>query len=255
MAKFDFKKLVDDSADKLKNSAQKAQETLKGFDLRKAADGAAAKGKNAADYLKRKTDAAVQVAAGAAKKTEETRGLITVDGAVKLMYMVMAVDGDMAEEELSQIQEIGGELDAAFAERQRETMDECTAMVKQLDTENYREELNDLVRDVIQESLHVPSATIPVKLLLWDLLAVAQSDNHYQEDEAKLIRYIARHLEVDKSIVPEMETASRALMAIENETAWLKTTDRPFGVVEPVMKELADRKAAIMQGVHDLMND
>lgn len=255
MAQFDFKKLVDDSADRLKNSAQKAQETLKGVDLKKAADGAAKKGKNAADYLKRKTDAAVQAVAGAAKKTEETRGLITVDGAVKLMYMVMAADGELAEEELSQIQEIGGELDAAFAEHRTETMEECTALVRQLDAENYREELNDLVRDVIQESLHVPGAAIPVKLLLWDLLAVAQSDNHYQEEEAKLIRYIARHLEVDKSIVPEMETASRALMAIENETAWLKTTDRPFGVVEPVMKELEGRKSAIMQGIHDLIND
>ena len=111
------------------------------------------------------------------------------------------------------------------------------------------------MRDVIRESWNVPGATIPVKLLLWDLLAVAQSDNRYQEEEAKLIRYIARHLEVDKSIVPEMENASRTLMAIENEITWLKATDRPFGTVEPVMNELSDRKVAIMQGVRDLIND
>ena len=255
MAKFDFKKLVGDSTDKLKNSAQKAQETVKGFDLKAAAKDAAAKGKDAAEYLRRKADETVQAVSRAAKKNEEVHGFITVDGAIKLMYMVMAADGDIAGEELSQIQEIGGELDAAFAEHGTETMTECTALVKKLDAENYREDLNDLVRDVIQESLNVPGATVPIKLLLWDLLAVAQSDNHYREEEAKLIRYIAKHLEVDKSIIPEMESASRAMIAIENEITWLKTTDRPFGTVEPVMDELIERKTTIMQGIRDLIND
>ena len=95
----------------------------------------------------------------------------------------------------------------------------------------------------------------PVKLLLWNLLVVAQSDSCYQEEEAKLIRYIARHLEIDKSIVPEMEHALRAMLAIENEMEWLKSTDRPFGTVEPVLTELAERKATIVQAVHDLIGD
>ena len=235
MAKFDLKKLVGDSSDKLKAGAQKAQETLKGI------SDAAAKGKEMAELRHR--------------KKEDVYGFITVDGAVKLMCMVMAADGDIADGELDQIREIRGELDPTFGEQQTDAVAESTALVKKLDAENYREDLNDLVRDVIRESWNVPGATIPVKLLLWDLLAVAQSDNRYQEEEAKLIRYIARHLEVDKSIVPEMENASGTLMAIENEIAWLKTTDRPFGMVEPVMNELSDRKVAIMQGVRDLIND
>ena len=56
MAKFDFKKLVNDSADKLKTGAQKAQEAVKEFDIRTAAGDVMTKGKDAAEYFKQKTD-------------------------------------------------------------------------------------------------------------------------------------------------------------------------------------------------------
>ena len=52
-----------------------------------------------------------------------------------------------------------------------------------------------------------------------------------------------------------MEHALRAMLAIENEMEWLKSTDRPFGTVEPVLTELAERKATIVQAVHDLIGD
>ena len=255
MAKFDFKKLVNDSADKLKTGAQKAQEAAKGFDIKTAAGDVVTKGKDAAEYFKQKTDETVQAVSQAVRKKEEVRGLITAQGAVKLMCMMMAADGDISQQELGQLQEIGKELDEHFPEYQGKVVEECTALVEKLDAENYREELNDVVRDVIQESLHASGATVPVKLLLWNLLVVAQSDSCYQEEEAKLIRYIARHLEIDKSIVPEMEHALRAMLAIENEMKWLKSTDRPFGTVEPVLTELAKRKATIVQAIHDLIGD
>lgn len=252
MAKFDFKKLVNDSADKLKTGAQKAQEAAKGFDIKTAAGDVVTKGKDAAEYFKQKTDETVQAVSQAVRKKEEVRGLITAQGAVKLMCMMMAADGDISQQELGQLQEIGKELDEHFPEYQGKVVEECTALVEKLDAENYREELNDVVRDVIQESLHAFGATVPVKLLLWNLLVVAQSDSCYQEEEAS---YIARHLEIDKSIVPEMEHALRAMLAIENEMKWLKSTDRPFGTVEPVLTELAKRKATIVQAIHDLIGD
>lgn len=255
MAKFDFKKMVNDSADKLKTGAQKAQEAVKGFDFKAAAGDVAAKGKDAAEYLKQKTDATVQAVSEAVRKKEEVHGMITSEGAIQLMCMVMAADGDISEKELSQIQEIGEKLDDSFSEHQGQTVEACTALVKKLDAENYQEELHDAVRDVIQSALNAPGATVPVKLLLWDLLVVAESDSTYQEEEAKLIRYIARHLEIDKSIVPEMEHSLRAVTAIENEMDWLKATNRPFGTVEPVLKDLAARKDTILQGVHDLISD
>lgn len=255
MAKFDFKKLVNDSADKLKNGAQKAQEAVKEFDIKTAAGDVMTKGKDAAEYFKQKTDETVQAVSQAVRKKEEVRGFITAQGAVKLMCMMMAADGDISKQELGQLQEIGNELDEHFPEYQGKVVEECTALVEKLDAENYREELYDVVRDVIQESLHASGATVPVKLLLWNLLVVAQSDSCYQEEEAKLIRYIARHLEIDKSIVPEMEHALRAMLAIENEMEWLKSTDRPFGTVEPVLTELAERKTTIVQAIHDLIGD
>ncbi len=255
MGKFDFKKMVNDSAGKLKTGAQKAQEAVKGFDFKAAAGDVAAKGKDAAEYLKQKTDATVQAVSEAVKKKEEVYGKITSEGAIELMCMVMAADGEISEQEISQLREIGEKLEDGFSEHQGQTVEASMALVKKLDGEDYQEELHDAVRDVIQRALNAPGATVPVKLLLWDLLVVAESDSAYQEEEAKLIRYIARHLEIDKSIIPEMEHSLRAVMAIEHEMDWLKATNRPFGTVEPVLKELADRKDTILQGVHNLMGD
>ena len=255
MGKFDFKKMVNDSAGKLKTGAQKAQEAVKGFDFKAAAGDVAAKGKDAAEYLKQKTDATVQAVSEAVKKKEEVHGKIPSEGAIELMCMVMAADGEISEQEISQLREIGEKLENGFSEHQDQTVEACTALVKKLDGEDYQEELHDAVWDVIQRALNAPGATVPVKLLLWDLLVVAESDSTYQEEEAKLIRYIARHLEIDKSIIPEMEHSLRAVMAIKNEMDWLKATNRPFGTVEPVLKELADRKDTILQGVHNLIGD
>ena len=255
MAKLNFKKLVNDSADKLKTGAQNAQKAVKGFDLKTVADDVVTKGKNAAEYLKQKTDETVQAVSEVVRKKEEVHGFITAEGAIELMCLVMAADGDVSAQELSQIQEIGKELDEHFSEYQKETVEKCTTLVEKLDAENYREELYDAVRDVIRESHDVSGATVPVKLLLWDLLVIAQSDNCYQEEEAKLIRYIARHLEIDKSIVPEMEHSLRAVLAVENEMDWLKNSDRVFGTVEPLLTELNDRKTTIIQAVHDLIGD
>ena len=53
----------------------------------------------------------------------------------------------------------------------------------------------------------------------------------------------------------EMEHTIRSLIAIENEEEWLKSTDRPYKVIEERINELADRKNTIMQGVNALIAD
>ena len=65
------------------------------------------KGKDAAEYFKQKTDETVQAVSQAVRKKEEAHGFITVQGAVKLMCMMMAADGDISKQELGQLQEIG----------------------------------------------------------------------------------------------------------------------------------------------------
>ena len=52
------------------------------------------------------------------------------------MCLVMAADRNVSAQELSQIQEIGKELDEHFSEYQKETVEKCTALVEKLDAEN-----------------------------------------------------------------------------------------------------------------------
>ena len=56
------------------------------------------------------------------------------------MCMMMAADGDISQQELGQLQEIGKELDEHFPEYQGKVVEECTALVEKLDAENYQEE-------------------------------------------------------------------------------------------------------------------
>ena len=52
-----------------------------------------------------------------------------------------------------------------------------------------------------------------------------------------------------------MEHTFSTLLAIEKEEEWLKSSDRPYKVIEERVKELQNRKNAIMQGVNALIMD
>ena len=51
-------------------------------------------------------------------------------------------------------------------------------------------------------------ATISSKLLVWDLLTVAFSDENYNDSERRLLKYIVRKLNLDKASFLEMESSS-----------------------------------------------
>ena len=49
---------------------------------------------------------------------------------------------------------------------------------------------------------------ITPKLLVWDLLTIAYSDESYDETERKLLKYIVRKLQIDKAVFLEWKAAS-----------------------------------------------
>lgn len=44
------------------------------------------------------------------------------------------------------------------------------------------------------------------------------------------------------------------MLDLEKELSWIKTTDRPYLVIEAMVNEIADRKDAVMQGVKSLIS-
>ena len=182
---------------------------------------------------------------------------VTVQGAMQIVYALMAVDGKVSPEEEERFLLIGNELDSEFPEHKEAIVNEFTTRIQDTgDKEEYYDLIHDYVSETIRNSKEDgKTAGIRGKLLYWDLLTVGCSDSVFSDEERRLLRYICRTLRIDKSVAMEMEHTIKTLMTIEREEEWLKDAERPFRLVEERLKELADRKQTIMQSIYALISD
>lgn len=180
---------------------------------------------------------------------------ISTRSALKIVYYLMAADGEILSSEEEKFDSIGRELDPFFADHKAELVQECRAqMEKTLDLEDYYDVLQDGVEEALRSSLTSADTFITPKLLVWDLLTIAYSDNAYDETERRLVKYVVRKTSIDKAVFLEMESSILTLMDIERELAWIKTTDKPYLTIEAIVNELVDRKNVVFESVKDLIS-
>ena len=255
MGAFDFKKHLEKATHTVKENLETLQDAVSDIDLSDSMQAVKEKSGNAIELLSRKAGETVTAISEAVQKVEIMNGCLTTKGALTLFYLLMAADHQIEESEILQFCEIGRELDTQFEVYQEELLLELKNLTKEFDEDEYFEDIRDCVKDTIEGSFNVRGATIPAKLFLWDLQVISFSDNNRTEEEDDLIRYIAKHLKVDKSVVSEMEETVRTLIAMEQEKDWLKSTNRPYEAVEAELNGLSNRSNAILQGVHMLINE
>ena len=183
-----------------------------------------------------------------------TVSAISTKSAIKIIYYMMAADGQIFHDEEEKFDAIGQELDPNFKEHKEQIVGECQAQLnKVIDPEDYYDTLQDGVEDALIRSRQTADTFITPKLLVWDLLTIAYSDESYDEAERKLLKYIVRKTNIDKTVFLEMESSILTLMDIEKELAWIKTTNKPYLTIEAMVNELADRKSVIFESVKDLI--
>lgn len=179
---------------------------------------------------------------------------ISVRSAIKIIYFLMAADGEIYHGEEEKFNLIGMELDPDFPNSRNQIVQECQAALdKVIDPEDYYDALQDGAEEALLSSQKTEGASISPKHLVWDLLSVAYSDEKYNDSERKFLKYVVRKLNIDKTIFLEMESSMLTLMDIEQELAWIKTTNRPYLEIESMVNELADRKNIIFESVLDLI--
>lgn len=179
---------------------------------------------------------------------------LSSDSALRIIYYVMAADGQFHKAEQRRFDEIGAELAPNFNTIRDPIVTACNAHIAQLiDPEDYFSILQEGISEAIQTGSNTPGASITPKILIWDLLTIAYSDGQYSDTERMLLKYVVRKLNVDKAVFLEMESSYLTLLDLENELAWVKTTDRPYLTIEAVVNEIADRKAAITDSIKDLL--
>lgn len=216
------------------------------------------------DLKKAGGDAVEQVKSVFAKK-EVPESAVNADGilnitsistksALKIVYFLMAADGEIFQSEEEKFNSIGKEIDPEFANLKENVVMECQASLdKVTDPDDYYYALEDGVEAALLSSKKTADTFITPKLLVWDLLTVAYSDESYSEVERKLVKFIVRKLNIDKAVFLEMESSLQTLMDLEKELAWIKTTNKPYLTIEAMVNEIADRKSVIFESVKDLI--
>lgn len=179
---------------------------------------------------------------------------ISTRNAIKIIYFLMAADGEIYHNEEEKFDAIGKELDLDFDASKAQIIQECQkSLDKVIDPEDYDHALQDGVEEALLTSKRTADTFITPKLLVWNLLTVAYSDEEYNEAERKLLKYIVRKLDIDKGEFLEMESSMQTLMALEKELTWIKKTSKPYLTIEAMVNEIADRKAVIFESVKDLI--
>ena len=286
MALFNLKKLkdtVEKSADGIKKSvsdaAEKMPDSAKNINISESMKDMAGKGQSMMDILKAKGD---ELVSSRKEKEDETKAAIknalrdkkggeavfSVRDALRIMYCMMLIDGNVSEEEEEKFCEIGLVCDQDFDACKKQLIDECNGVVQSesaqgidfvsiasVDSEEYYDQIHDYVGDLIKEENFYQTEGVRAKWLIWNLLAIAYSEGDYSTNERRLMRYIAKKSGVDNTVLLEMEHTFSTLIAIEKEEEWLKSSDRPYKVIEERVVELSNRKNAIMQGINALISD
>ena len=286
MALFDIKKIKDSvskSAGGIKktisDAAEKLPDSAKNINISESMKDMAEKGQNVMDSLKAKGD---ELASSRKEKADNTKAAIdaalsdkqsneavfSVRDALRIMYCLMLIDGSVSAEEEEKYSEIGLACDQDFDVYKKQLIDECVAVAQSEssqgvefisldseDSEEYYDQIHDYVGNLIKEESFYRTEGVRAKGLIWNLLAIAYSEGEYSASERRLIRYIAKKSGVNNTILLEMEHTFSTLMAIEKEEEWLKSSDRPYKVIEERVVELSNRKDTIMQGINALISD
>ena len=176
---------------------------------------------------------------------------------IRAFYYLMAVDGEVDGEELTKFDEISKEIDGVDFENYKDTLiEECTAQIAAAITD-------DEVFDVIQENLDTAlingagevSNGIPVRLLVWNMLAIAFANDDYSELEHKLILHVVRTCKMDRSVFLEMEILIKTAASVNKELAWIQTTNKTYTEIRPIVEELEKRQRIIVESARDLIED
>lgn len=179
---------------------------------------------------------------------------ISPANAVKVFYYLMAADGNIAEAEEEKFELIGNELDPKFEDHKESIVKVCKEQLdKVIDKADYYDTVQDGVEEALLVKQNLQDGFVTPKLLLWNLLTIAYSDDDYNEEERKIMKYIVRKLNIEKDVFLEMENSLLTISDLEKEINWIKTTDRQYTVIEAQVKEIEKRQQAIFESVKALI--
>ena len=183
--------------------------------------------------------------------------IIEKRNALKIFYYFLAIDGEVADDEIVKFEEIAQELDGENDSEYRiELMNECD---KQISTAIAGDELYDIIQESVDQIIHKQSDVctegVSRRLLIWNLYALSFSDGCLAEEEKRFIAHLGRILGVEKSVLLEMEQLVKTAMAVMNELNILNNSTRPYSEIKPLAEEIEHRKMVLVKAAQNLIAD
>ncbi len=178
-----------------------------------------------------------------ALKVEKDNSTISLESAMTIIYLLMAVDNTVDKQEIVVFKEIFNETELEPTVYDSIT-ERCNKIIEEAQSDYYLDVIHENILTILKEE-QPSDLRINKKLLLWNLLTIAKADGSYSEEEQRMINTVSRTLSIDKAILPEMEMAYDSIMDIDQ----AKVED------ESDYDQLQHRKEVIMNSVYQLIED
>lgn len=177
--------------------------------------------------------------------------------ALKSFYYLIAIDGIIADSETEQFDFIGSELlPDIYEDIKEDIIAECEKVLSSIAPDDNR---YDVIIENLDEALSVKADSetngMLSRLLMWDMLTIAYSDDLFSEDERRFTDHTARKLGIDKSIYTEMIQYIGTAVSVQKQLDILTISNRPYAEIRPQVEENEKRKNYIMKSAMQLIED
>ena len=180
---------------------------------------------------------------------------ISIKSALKAYYFLLAIDGNIDDQEILCFRDICSETDDSADEYLKELISECDEIIKNASGSEFEEIIQEAFDEAVGEKAIEPQKVIPSRLLLWNMLVLAYANNEYSSSERKMIGHAARILMVEKTVFLEMEQMARTASTLSKERAGYEQSERPYRVIRPIVDELDNRIGTILHAAKCLIYD
>ena len=240
----------------LKESAANLPDAVKDINVGDSLSSLKKKSDDTLSKLKTDSSDLLARAKDAMKAPREANEMILPSDALRIIYFLISSDMEITPEEMEMFDAVGSDMDPAFADHKEFIVSECAGLMDQAsDQDDYYDLIRDQITASLQSSKSSSEGSIHPRLLIWNLISIAFADGDYSDNEKRMIRSVVRLMNIDMSVMLEMEAAVQTLLAIRKEEEFLKSSNRKYTEVEVQINEIADRKNVIMQSVQALMTD
>ena len=183
--------------------------------------------------------------------------LIKKKSAITAFYYFIAVDKNVSDEEIDMYESIANEIDPDSFNEYKDSIDEDyqKQIDKIIDEDDFFDVILEGIDQVLLKKDKEKEEGVSSRYLLWNLLVVAYSDGDYSYEERKLLKHIARMLDIEKDIFLEMEQLMKANVAVNNELATIEKSDKPYNEIRPIVEELENRRKVIIESATTLIED